>query len=213
VIEEQLVKLGMRVGGRYRNRVFAYEVLALKGSEILVQLDDGTRRLLNPETQARIMKNLAVEEQGTIPPKLAEDAWAFTLGGIAGAGRLEAEVPPQAVAGFIQSYRDATGEQIGPDTDGFYPITTGGYNKWGAELRVYVPTALAREPRFTLPHGVRVVTSTSPGTMRTNNNGFWWFLVERNHLRIGSNWQLDDVRGLLPEACRRFFDDGANFVR
>src|SRR6266550_4211630 len=127
------------IGARYHSRKGPYEVLAIDSGNLVIRYDSGEEARVDAKTLARIATNIEREEQRIFPnglPAGREADFAWTLGVFAGHGELHAEVPPQSQEGFLQSYQQVCGNQ---PAEGYFPISFGGENKWGSELRIYYP--------------------------------------------------------------------------
>lgn len=199
------------VGGRYRNRNQSYEVLEIRDGQIRARNDDLTEYEVNAELAARIHTNIQREEAGAFPRQLTAQQhqdFAWTLGVIARNGELHAEVPPQSWRGFEHDYRTVTGNVDTAAEPCVFRIAIGGDNKWGSELRIYVPTRFCNMPRFVLPANLNLVAADVPQNRRINNNEFWWHLVERLNFRVGGIQNQQQIEAQLPNEFLQSFRDG-----
>ncbi|MGA2660206.1 MAG: hypothetical protein ABSH34_22125 [Verrucomicrobiota bacterium] len=187
-------------------------MLNIVDDQLRVRYDDSHEGALDPVIAARIHSNIQREEAMAFPrtlPRGREQDFCWTLGVIAQSGELHAEVPPQSWAGFVHEYRAASQIQDVANEPCVMPITHGGHNKWGCELRIYVPRGLCAGPRFVLPENVNLVDGNVPGVLRVNSNEFWWFLVERLGFRAGRAQDLTRIESRLPPDCRQSFHEGS----
>ena len=84
-------------------------------------------------------------------------------------------------------------------------------DKWGIELRIYLPETLTNNERFVLPAGVELSSGFGVGTKRINKNWFWWHLVQRLGFKLGRNQDLAAIEAAIPEHLRVAFRDGAQY--
>ncbi len=113
-------------------------------------------------------------------------------------------MPPASQDGFESNYEAATGTQAVPGENGYFPIEVQQANdKWGSELRVYMPA----DQELELPPGVEVRSGNKPGIVRINNNQLWWRLV-RMGFRLGTHHDAALIRANIPKAHQRDFDKG-----
>lgn len=199
------------VGGRYRNRNQSYEVLEFRNGQIKRRNDDQTEDWVEAELAARIHTNIQREEAGAFPRQLPagrNDDFAWTSGVIARHGELHAEVPPQSWRGFEHTYRATTGDHNIANEPCVFQIAVGGNNKWGSELRIYIPIRFCGNQRFVLPEFVNLVDANVPENKRINNNEFWWHLVERLGFRAGRVQNQNQIESRLPNNVRHSFRDG-----
>ncbi len=202
-----------QTGGRYRNRKGGYEVLGIDDNKLHVRYDTGEEEKLDSKIQARIVKNIDYEEAALVPkslPELKQNDFFWTLGVIGKKGVLNAEVPPQSMKGFFDSYSTATGVLEIDDIEGLSPLESGGQNKWGSELRVYLPVEITEHQRFILPDDVNLVESYEPKKVRINKNSFWWSLVEGFGFYCGSSQDINRIQSRIPEAFLSDFMEGLN---
>jgi hypothetical protein len=89
-----------------------------------------------------------------------------------------------------------------------FQIAIGGENKWGSELRIYIPARFCANPRFVLPANLNLVAADVPENRRINNNEFWWHLVERLNFRAGRTQNLQEIEARLPDDVRASFRQG-----
>ena len=199
------------IGSRYRNRDQGYEVLDIRGDQIRVRYDNLTEEWGEAVIFARIHTNIQREEAGAFPRQLPagrNQDFAWTLGIIARHGELHAEVPPQSWRGFEHDYRRITGNHNIDAEPCIFHIAEGGDNKWGSELRVYIPARLCVMQRFVLPANLNLVAADVPENRRINNNEFWWLLIERLGFRAGRVQDQNQIEARLPEDVRQSFRDG-----
>lgn len=202
------------IGRRYRHRNGIYEVLRRERERLVVRFDSGEERTLDAEIAARISSNIEIEERTQLPGGLHESQlqdFSWTLGAICKTGFLSAEVPPQSESGFQSDYRAVAGNVDFNTLEGYFPISEGGYNKWGCELRIEFPEMMLSNSRFVVPVGVNVVSGHSPGIARINNNGFWWHLVNQLGFRLGPKQNTGVIERNLPLNIREAFRGGINY--
>jgi len=202
-----------RIGSRYHNREQAYEVLNIAGGQLQVRYDDGSEGFLDAVIAARICSNIRREEARVFPrtlPAGREQDFAWTAGCIARNGQLHAEVPPQSWSGFVHDYSVISQVQNVHNEPCIVQITHGGDNKWGCELRIYLPEQVCSGSRFILPANLRLVSGNAPGILRINNNEFWWFLVERLGFRAGRSQDVARIELRLAPDLRQSFRDGVS---
>jgi hypothetical protein len=203
------------IGSRYRNRIQGYEVLDIRNDQIRVRYDDLTEEWGDAAIFARIHTNIQREEAGAFPRQLPagrNQDFAWTLGMIAVYGELHAEVPPQSWRGFEHDYRTLTGNHNIAAEPCVFQIAIGGENKWGSELRIYIPARFCANPRFVLPANLNLVAADVPENRRINNNEFWWHLVERLNFRAGRTQNLQEIEARLPDDVRASFRQGCQVV-
>jgi hypothetical protein len=100
---------------------------------------------------------------------------------------LEAEVASGTQSRFEKRYSAATGRVVTPGSSSHYQNQP---NKWGSELRVYF-----NDPGLAASLAVMGVHVEHPRRgykageydFRSNDNKFWWKLVEDYGLRLGPN--------------------------
>jgi hypothetical protein len=149
------------------------------------------------------------EDANQIPHGVATpEDFAWTVGVIARFGELQADVPPQSLAGFREDYRQATGEN---PTHGVNELSSSA-GKWGCENRIYIREDVTNHPRFALPRNVEVSAGNQPGIKRINKNDFWWHLVGRLGFRLGKGQNYQTIRESMPANLRTAFDEGLNYV-
>ena len=206
------------IGGHYRNRLREYEVIDIVGSKLRVVYEDGKEDSLDAETQDRIMRNIAFETAALEPYRgagnLGRNRQYFqSLGFLASRmTMMEAIVPPKAQAGFVQTYREITGNAPQEGAIGYY-VHHQQVDKWGNELRI---TFNASETELqTLDFGPGVAVVANPGNVNTswriNKNAFWWNLL-RLGFRMGNQQVLDDIRERVPRNYKTEFDNGSNMA-
>ena len=207
---------GFLVGGRYRNRLQEYEVLDIAGNKLRVVYDNGVEDTLDAETQARIVRNIALET-ATLEPYTGAGAlsrnrrYFQSLGFLAShVTMMEAIVPPRAQAGFVQTYRGIAGSRPQDGESGYY-VHHQQVDKWGNELRITFGASDAELQ--SLDFGPNVEPVMNPArtgvSWRINNNAFWWTLL-RLGFKMGSHQILDEIRERIPQVYRRDFDRGAS---
>ena len=203
------------VGGRYANRKGEYEVLALRGENMLIRYDDGTEQEVSLELQSRIASNMAIEASIIAPYDIAQkqrnDLFFFTLGFLTNrATMLEAIIPPHALAGFVQDYSRLKGAKPREGQVGFY-VHQLGVDKWGCELRTTF-RADCRE-LANLEFGPNVNVVKDPANLdvswRINNNGFWWKLLKLG-FEMGTSQDANRIRKNVPFQYREQFNKGYN---
>ena len=202
------------IGGRYRNRLREYEVTDIVGTQLSVVYDDGTWDTLDANTQDRIIRNMAVETAVLEPYQgignLDRNRQYFqSIGFLASRiTMMEAIVPPKSQAGFVQSYREITGNAPQEGAIGYY-VHHQQVDKWGNELRV---TFNASETELQdLDFGPGVEAVVNPGSISTswriNRNVFWWNLL-RLGFRMGNQQVSGEIRERVPQVYRGDFDGG-----
>lgn len=202
------------IGGRYRNRLQEYEVTDIVGTQLSVVYDDGTEDTLNADSQDRIMRNMAFETAALEPYQgtggLDRNRQYFQSVGFLASRitMMEAIVPPKAQAGFVQSYREITGNTPQESAIGYY-VHHQQVDKWGNELRVTFNASETELQYLDFGPGVEVVVN--PGSISTswriNRNAFWWNLL-RLGFRMGNQQVLGDIRERVPQVYREDFDNG-----
>ena len=202
------------VGGRYRNRTGAYEVMEIIGNRIRVAYDDGTQVALDAEIQSRIIRNMAAET-ATLEPYKGSGSAARNRRYFRSVGFLtsrmtmmEAIVPHKARAGFEETYRQLSGTGPGTSHHGYY-VHGPHIDKWGNELRVTFDATNAELQG--LDFGSHVEAVVNPGSVgsswRINRNAFWWDLL-RLGFRLGNVQDVELIRNSVPIVYREDFDDG-----
>ena len=202
------------VGGRYRNRIGEYEVLDIVGNQLRVVYDDGTEATLAADFQSRIMSNIALET-ATFEPYPGAGAAARnrryfqTVGFLATRiTMMEAIVPPRAQAGFVQTYREITGNPPQVGAVGYY-VHQPQVDKWGNELRITFDASGLELQGLDFGPGASPVDN--PGLIgvswRINNNSLWWRLL-RLGFKMGNQQVLADIRDRIPHAYKGDFDNG-----
>lgn len=202
------------VGGRYRNREDSYEVISINGDKMIVQLEDGTTKIMSIVIQERIVSNIQSEEARLLPAKIKDNDpknFAWTLGALARLARLEAEVPPKAWKGFVRSYFELTGVTLVADSKHVFLLKEDS-NKWGPELRIYLPEMVSKHERFSIPEGLNLVSGFQPGEVRINSNLFWWHLVDRCSFKIGSPQDPTAISNRLSPDLQGDFREGLDFA-
>lgn len=195
---------GFEVGKRYWDRRGEYTVLEVRGETVRYRYADGAEDSAPATLKLRIHGNV-LAERSAVHPHPSSDYFR-ALGFMARRAELNAEVPPQARAGFEERYHAATGERPVPSRDGYFPVeivTT--YDKWGSELRIYIPETVGR---LDLGPDIEVRSGASPGMLRVNNNALWWRLVGMG-FRLGQGRHLSDsIRATVPAEHHADFEAG-----
>ena len=190
------------VGGQYCDRCGSYEVLEIKGDKVRIRYDTGREMLADIAMKARIYGNLLREGQLLHPHQ--SPAYFRTLAFLARSGEFHAEVPQKSRDAFEENYRNITGHRPILHKDKYFPIeVVKDYDKWGPELRIYFPD----EDELVFPPSVQLKPGHRPGTLRINNNDYWWQLV-RVGFRLGIGHDVDRIRESVPMVFRVHFDDG-----
>ena len=170
------------VGGRYRNRIGWYEVLAIRDDEMTVRYEnDGTQKKLDFESQRRIIANIEFEEKLVIP--FAEEGknikYFFTLGYICKKGFIEAIIPPKSKSGFDNTYRRVKGKYPSDAIEGYYIHHDENVDKWGVEMRLTLEISGEIDvDDLEFGNNIRVVNSPNDREIRINNNAFCWQLLQ-----------------------------------
>lgn len=191
------------VGNRYSDRCGGYQVLAITGGHVKIRYDDGREATADIAIKARIHANIAADDHARHPHQSA--AYFRTLGFLTRHGNFQAEVPPKARATFENKYHEITGHRpvLG---NGYFPIdAVTDDDKWGAELRINFPARADLE----FPPTVELRSGANPGTLRINNNQYWWSLVQVG-FRLNLRNEVEGVRATVPSAFRTAFDDGSH---
>jgi len=203
------------VGGRYANRKGEYEVLALRGENMLIRYDDGTEQEVSLELQSRIASNMAIEASIIAPYDIAQkqrnDLFFFTLGFLTNrATMLEAIIPPHALAGFVQDYLRLKGAKPREGQVGFY-VHQLGVDKWGCELRTTFRADCRELANLEFGPNVNIVKDPANPDVgwRINNNGFWWKLLKLG-FEMGTSQDANRVRKNVPFQYREQFNKGYN---
>ena len=203
------------VGGRYANRKGEYEVLALRGENMLIRYDDGTEQEVSLELQSRIASNMAIEASIIAPYDIAQkqrnDLFFFTLGFLTNrATMLEAIIPPHALAGFVQDYSRLKGVKPREGQVGFY-VHQLGVDKWGCELRITFRADYRELANLEFGPTVNVVKDPANPDVgwRINNNGFWWKLLKLG-FEMGTSQDANRVTKNVPFQYREQFNKGYN---
>ena len=216
MVSEQSSAHSFLVGGRYRNRLREYEVLDIAGNKLRVVYDDGIEETLDAETQARIVRNMALET-ATLEPYQGTGAlernrrYFQSLGILAShVTMMEAIVPPRAQAGFVETYRGIAGSRPQDGESGYY-VHHQQVDKWGNELRITFDASHAELQNLDFgPNVEPVMNPARTGvSWRINNNAFWWTLL-RLGFRMGSHQIVGEIRERIPQVYRRDFDRGAS---
>ena len=190
------------VGEQYFDRRGSYEVLEITRDNIRIRHEDGRETVSSIGIKARIYANILVEGRALHPHQSA--AYFRTLGFLAGSGEFHAEVPRRSQAPFEEKYRNMTGYRPGLHEDKYFLMdTVTNYDKWGPELRIYLPDRDDVE----FPPGVELRSGRNPGTVRINNNNYWWQLV-RVGFRLGTGHEVEHIRESVPLEFQADFDEG-----
>ena len=190
------------VGNQYSDRRGGYRVLAINGGHVKIRYDDGREATVDLATKARIHANIAAEARARHPHQSA--AYFRTLGFLTRHGDFQAEVPPKSRATFEDRYHAITGRRPVLHNNGYFPIdAVTNDDKWGAELRINFPD----RADLTFPPAVQSRAGASPGTLRINNNQYWWQLVQVG-FRLGTRHDVERIRATVPPAFQTAFDDG-----
>ena len=190
------------VGDQYFDRRGNYEVLEIQGDKIRIRYDTGQELMADIKVKARIYGNILSEGRSLHPHQSA--AYFRTLGFLARSGVFHAEVPQRHQAQFEEKYRNMTGCRPVLNKDKYFPIdVVRDYDKWGPELRIYLPDRDDVE----FPQDVKLVSGTALGTSRINNNNYWWQLV-RVGFRLGTGHDVENIRASVPLDFRAEFDEG-----
>ena len=206
------------IGGRYRNRLREYEVIDVVGDQLRVVYDDGTEATLDANAQDRIMQNIAFETAALEPYQGAgaldrNRQYFQSLGFLASRiTMMEAIVPPRAQAGFVQTYREITGNAPQDGAVGYY-VHRPQVDKWGNELRITFDASDTELQDLDFGTGVEVVVN--PGNVNTswrvNRNAFWWNLL-RLGFRMGNQQAFDVIRERVPQDYKGEFDNGTKMA-
>lgn len=201
------------VGGRYANRKGEYEVLALRGENMLIRYDDRTEQEVSLELQSRIASNMAIEASIIVPYDVAQkqhnDLFFFTLGFLTTrATMLEAIIPPHALAGFVQDYSRLKGVKPREGQTGFY-VHQVGVDKWGCQLRTTFRADYKELASLEFGSNVHVVgdPANPDVSWRINNNGFWWKLL-RLGFEMGTSQDVNRIGRNIPRLYRDEFQRG-----
>ena len=131
-------------------------------------------------------------------------AYFRTLGFLARHGELHAEVPPKFRDTFEEKYQNMAGYWPVLHEDKYFPIDVmTDYDKWGPELRIYFPDRDDVE----FPLAVELRSGVASGTLRINNNHYWWQLVQVG-FRLGTEHDVKKIRASVPAGFRTDFDKG-----
>ena len=190
------------VGGEYNDRSGSYEVLEIIGSRMRIRRENGQESTADIQMKARIHASMLAESRNLHPHQSA--AYFRTLGFLARYGELHAEVTTKSPKSFEDKYESRTGIRPVPHRDKYFPIyVETNYAKWGSALRIQFPN----RDQLEFPSDVIVQPTSNPGTVRINNNDYWWQLV-RVGFRLGSNHNVQTIRESVPAPFRAAFDEG-----
>ncbi len=171
---------------------------------MLIRYDDGNEVRQSIEIKARIFENIIGEQQLRHPWQNKD--YFQSLGFMSKRAEFHAEVPPQSRARFEEHYRLFTGLRPLPHENKYFPIETDdNYQKWGPELRIYIP--VPANFKLVLPPEVLLRSSPDPGVVRINSNDFWWQLV-RVGFRLGSVHKIQSIVGSVPKEYQSHFRSG-----
>lgn len=206
------------VGGRYRNRNGEYEILEINNLSLRVQYDDGDEAVLDAVIQARIFKNMALENRRLEPysgsdSQSKNERFFRSLGYLASrATMLEAIVHPKAQDGFVATYFGITGQLPSNGQVGYY-VHVPSTDKWGNELRVTFTATNEEKSELDLGPGVNIVVNPGHrGSWRINKNSFWWSLLKLG-FKMGSQQSLDKIAAKVPRPHKGDFDTGVTAGR
>ena len=195
------------IGGIYRNRNGEYEVVGRDGDRLDVVYADGSSTTLTATAQARIARNIEIDEDALVPAPSVEANEAFfeNVGFLAASPILiEGFSPEQSVAGFADVYRRLTGQPL-EATNTFYNHGPN-VDKWGVELRVEFS---ARYPRDYFGDGSTPVASPKgASTVRINNNALVRRLFALGFV-FGTVQNATRIRARVPPRFHDAFDRGA----
>lgn len=194
------------VGGVYRNRVGEYEVLRRRGDQLDVVYSNGTAASLSAAAQARIARNIAIDEDALVPGRDpdANDAFFENVGFLAHATILiEGFSPEQSVSGFAAVYLRLTGRALGTASN-FYNHGPNA-DKWGVELRVEFP---ATYPRDHFGGATPVASPKGDSVVRVNSNTLVRRLFALGFV-FGSVQDAGRIRARVPRPYQSAFDRGA----
>lgn len=203
----------IKVGDKLRNRNGNYTVADIVSGEIKARYDSGVEFTVEASMALRIHSNIEREESSRIPKgvnKCNLNDFAWTLGVLASHGDFQADIPPNAYSSFSERYLKATGEAGLNKAKGIVLLQANA-NKWGSELRIYIPESITHNPKFVLPDDVEISAGFAVGTKRINKNWFWWDLVEKYNFRLGRTQDIDSIERALPENVRYNFKEGLAF--
>ena len=190
------------VGEKYFDRDGPYEVLAIDGNRITIRYDTGRIATSPIALKARIYQNMLADERVRHPYQ--SPGFFSTLGFLARRSEFHAEVPPQSRGNFEERYRMIVGRLPTPHIDGYFPIAVETpRDKWGPELRIYFPAVDDLE----FPPAVQPRTGTTPGSLRINNNHFWWRLVHLG-FRLGTNHDTANIIATVPTRYQAAYNAG-----
>ena len=190
------------VGDQYFDRLGSYEVLEIKGDKIRIRHEKSREVMADIKVKARIYENILGETRALHPHQSA--AYFRTLGFLARRGEFHAEIPPKSQAPFEEKYRNMTGYRPVLHKDKYFPVdAVRDYDKWGLELRIYLPDRNDLE----FPPDVELRSGTASRTFRINNNNYWWQLV-RVGFRLGTGHDVENIRESVPSDFRVNFDEG-----
>lgn len=191
------------IGGRYRNRKGAYEVLDMdiESDNMLIRYDSGEEQTIRGlELQQRIVKNTRQDSERLLPYGPGDERneeYIRSLGLLAKRGAFEAIVPQKSQEGFEQNYKDIKGTYPIPGSDMYYLHSDPNVDKWGVELRITFAASEATLADLEFGPGVRVVDSPQAGEHRINNNGLIWTLWEMGFC-LGDEQNPDDIVDNIP---------------
>ena len=188
------------VGEQYFDRRGSYEVVEIKEDKIRIIYDDGHEAEGDIAIKARIHRGILGEGRARHPHQSA--AYFRTLGFLAASGEFHAEVPRKSQAPFEEEYRNITGYH--PVSYQYFLLdTVTNDEKWGPELRIYFPEWDGVE----FPPDLELRSGRNAGTVRINNNRYWWQLV-RVGFRLDTRHDVENIRESVPPEFQADFDEG-----
>jgi hypothetical protein len=193
------------VGGIYRNRIGEYEVLHRDRDLLHVEYEDGTLAVLTASAQARIARNIEIDEDALAPASDVDANIAFfeNVGFLAGSSILiEGFSPAQSVAGFADAYERLTGKQLRA-AETFYSHGPSA-DKWGVELRVEFPTDY---PHAYFGGPSPVASPKGESMVRINNNSLVRHLFALGFV-FGKDQDAARIRARIPPRFHESFDRG-----
>lgn len=178
-----------------------YTVLEIDREEMIIRYDDGTQVRQSTTIKARIYANMLGEQDSQHPWQ--DRGFFMSLGFMSKNAELHAEVPPRSQSRFEEHYRLVTGSRPVLGVDKYFSINADdNYQKWGPELRIYIP--IPENVTLSLAPDVIPRESPDPNVVRINNNAFWWRLV-RIGFRLGLQHNVQAIEESIPLGYRKDF--------
>jgi len=196
------------VGGRYKNRLGWYEVLAITGNLLKVRYEsNGREDDLEIELQKRIIRNMAFEEEKITPyaDHSLNESYFRSLGFVCHSGFIEAIIPLKSKAGFDKTFLRIKGRQPRSNEPGYYVHNDPVVNKWGVEMRLTF--SMPRKSQIDFGISYVLVKSTDPTKLRINSNELCYRLLESG-FNLGEIHDVEKIKSNLPDLYKASFEEG-----